>query len=47
MGGRLELWYHVYGSLWAAGIVRTNNLIITREAGFEPSIISYDVYATV
>ena len=30
--GRLALWYHVYGSLWTAKIIQTNNLIITREA---------------
>ena len=25
-GGRLALWYHVYGSLWAAKNIQTNNL---------------------
>ena len=45
-GGRLALWYHVYGSL-TAKIIQTNN-IIAREANLtplQPSIISYDVYA--
>ena len=27
MGGRLALWYHVYGSLWTAKNIQTNNLI--------------------
>ena len=33
-GGRLALWYHVYGSLWRAKIIEKNNVIVTREAGF-------------
>ena len=39
-GGRLALWYHVYGSLWTAKIIQTNNLIITREAGWCYGIMS-------
>ena len=27
MGGRLVLWYHIYGSLWTAKNIQTNNLI--------------------
>ena len=27
MGGRLALWYHIYGSLWTAKNIQTNNLI--------------------
>ena len=39
-GGRLALWYHVYGSSWTAKIIQTNNLIITREAGWCYGIMS-------
>ena len=39
-GGRLALWYHVYGSLWTAKIIQTKNLIITREAGWRYGIMS-------
>ena len=38
--GRLVLWYHVYGSLWTAKIIQTNNLIITRKAGWCYGIMS-------
>ena len=34
------LWYHVYGSLWTAKIIQTNNLNITREAGWCYGIMS-------
>ena len=34
-GGRLALWYHVYGSL-KTKIIQTNNLIITREICLTP-----------
>ena len=39
-GGRLALWYHVYGSLRTAKIIQTNNLIITREANWRYGIMS-------
>ena len=34
MGGRLALWYHIYGSLWTAKNMQTNNLISEKILSF-------------
>ena len=43
-GGRLALWYHVYGSLWTAKIIHANNLINYTGGGLA---LWYHVYGSL